>query len=199
MNPVTSRKVGSIKYPKIVSSSNAKEINKSPTQRQVPAVGLPVKPIGQAITKSFVVPTVVPRDSSDGKQTFKSRRESITSAKAGIVMSAKPSHIRRPSNTTLDVERLPITVEIKGGLDITRDSNFHSRLVADDDARESSEEKPTNIESVEEKCEKLSLSRIPSNQENCKFLFFYHNAISLHVIFWSTFNFICSFSLFFLL
>ncbi|KAK3028516.1 hypothetical protein RJ639_038584 [Escallonia herrerae] len=168
-NPVTSRKVGSLNSPKVVLSSESKEVTKLPIQKQVSTVGLLTKHIGQANTKSFVVP----RDSSDGKDSAKPRRESITSARASAGMPLKPAHTRRLSNTKLDVERLSATVEspsfneMKNFLDTALGPTVQSRLVADDDARESSEKKISRINSVSENLKEALSPRTPTTQENC--------------------------------
>ncbi|KAM7506116.1 hypothetical protein LguiB_005020 [Lonicera macranthoides] len=193
-NPVTSRKVGSFNSPKVARTSVPKEINKSMTQNQIPAVGLNAKTIGKPKNKSFTVPKVMPWDNLDGKETTKSRRQSITSARTATAMSVKPAHKRRPSVTKLDVDRLSMTAEslsfhdmkspldstvdmnfhrglsfhdMKSPLDTTVDMNFHKRLVPDDNAKEFSEEKPCNTTSVVETFEKVFTPRMPSSHENC--------------------------------
>uniref|UniRef100_A0A5B6ZYF7 Katanin p80 WD40 repeat-containing subunit B1 homolog n=1 Tax=Davidia involucrata TaxID=16924 RepID=A0A5B6ZYF7_DAVIN len=170
--PAVPKKVGSLHYPKVVFPSDSKEISSLSTQKHGPAVGLHGKTIGQANSKSFVVPSIVPRDSPDGKDSANSRRESLTAARASSGMSHKPPHIRRPSATKFDMERLPMAVEsgsfnnMTSDLDAAKDSNFRSRVMAEDDARESCEEKHSNIKSVAQKFEKNLSPRTPSNQEN---------------------------------
>lgn len=51
-------------------------------------------------------------------------------------------------------------------LDSAMKQNFHSRLVVDDEASESWEEKNSNITSVAEKFEKVLSPQASSNQEN---------------------------------
>ncbi|KAI8000321.1 hypothetical protein LOK49_LG09G01856 [Camellia lanceoleosa] len=168
--PVASKRVGSYTSPKVVNPSDSKEINNIQAQKKGPAVAVHAKNIGQTNTKSFIVPSVVPRDNADGKESANSRRESVSSGRASIGMSLKPPHIRRPSATKFDVERLSVPIESesfrKRSDDTAVDPSFHHRLIADDDARETSVEKHLNIKSVAEKFEKVLSPKGPSNQEN---------------------------------
>lgn len=158
-NPVTLRKARSF--------SSSKEMNKIATQKQIPAVGLHSKPIGQANSKSFVVPKVVPRDNSDGKDSSKSRADSMTNVRASTGMPLKSAQTRRLSVAKLDVERLSMTVAPLSS-ECMKGARFHNRLVADEgDAKESSEEKQSNITSVAEKFEKVLSPMISSNDGNC--------------------------------
>ncbi|KAL7211896.1 hypothetical protein ACSBR2_014703 [Camellia fascicularis] len=168
--PVASKRVGSYTSPKVVNPSDSKEINNIQAQKKGPAVAVHAKNIGQTNTKSFIVPSVVPRDNADGKESANSRRESVSSGRASIGMSLKPPHIRRPSATKFDVERLSVPIEsesfCKRSDDPAVDPSFHNRLITDDDARETSVEKHLNIKSVAEKFEKVLSPKGPSNQEN---------------------------------
>lgn len=168
-NPVPAIKAGSIKSSNIFSSFSTKELNKSRTQKEAPAVCLHVKPVSQTTDNSFIVPSVVPRESSDAKEASRSRRELIISAKSEFGMPDKSSHISSPSNSELGVNIPPLVAEsyslsnVTGSLESTEDIKFNSRLVADDDFKESSQEKPT-IKIVTENSGK-PMSLIPSNQE----------------------------------
>ncbi|KAK1378834.1 Katanin p80 WD40 repeat-containing subunit B1-like [Heracleum sosnowskyi] len=169
-NPIPAMKAGSIKASSIFSSFSTKELNKSRTQKEAPAVSLHVKPISQTTANSFIVPTVVPRESSDGKETSRSRRESITSSKAEVGMPDKSSHITLPSNSILDVNIPPLVAEsyslsnVTGASGSTRDIKFNSRLVADDNFKESCpREKPTFKIVTENSGKPISL--VPSNEE----------------------------------
>eukprot|EP00261_Vitis_vinifera_P017716 XP_010647505.2 PREDICTED: katanin p80 WD40 repeat-containing subunit B1 homolog isoform X1 [Vitis vinifera] len=171
-NSVASQKVRSFNTPKVLFPSDSQEITNLPTQKHSPGVGLHAKTQGRAITRSFVVPSIVTRDNSDGKDLANSRRESITPARANTGMSLKTSHIRRPSNSKYEAERLLMAVEsgsfdsMPNDLDSAMKQNFHSRLVVDDEASESWEEKNSNITSVAEKFEKVLSPQASSNQEN---------------------------------
>lgn len=168
-NPAPAIKAGSIKSSNIFSSFGTKELNKSRTQKEAPAVCSHVKSVSQTTANSFIVPSVVPRESSDGKEASRSRRESIISAKAEIGMPDKSSNIIRPSNSKLDVSIPPLVAEsyslsnVTGSLESTGDMKFHSRLIADDDFKESCREKPT-MKIVTENFGK-PMSIIPPNQE----------------------------------
>ncbi|GMP72579.1 hypothetical protein CsSME_00030557 [Camellia sinensis var. sinensis] len=168
--PVASKRVGSYTSPKVVNPSDSKEINNIQAQKKGPAVAVHAKNIRQTNTKSFVVPSVVPRDNADGKESANSRRESVSSGRASIGMSLKPPHIRRPSATKFDGERLSVPIESESFCKRSDDTavypSFHHRLIADDDARETSVEKHLNIKSVAEKFEKVLSPKGPSNQEN---------------------------------
>ncbi|CAL5409784.1 unnamed protein product [Camellia sinensis] len=168
--PVASKRVGSYTSPKVVNPSDSKEINNIQAQKKGPAVAVHAKNIGQTNTKSFIVPSVVPRVNADGKESANSRRESVSSGRASIGTSLKPPHIRRPSATKFDGERLSVPIEsesfCKRSDDTAVDPSFHHRLIADDDARETSVEKHLNIKSVAEKFKKVLSPKGPSNQEN---------------------------------
>ncbi|KAK9267870.1 hypothetical protein L1049_010307 [Liquidambar formosana] len=171
-NPVASQRVGSLSSPKVVFPLATKEISDLPTQKQSTAVGMHPKTNGQAF-RSFVVPSVVPRESPDGKDSANSKRESMTTARANSGMSLKPAHTRRSSTGKFDVGRLSMAVEsgtfsdVKNDLDSAMDLNFHTRFVAEDEAKDSCEDKHSNIKSVTEKFEKVLSPQTPSIQENC--------------------------------
>lgn len=161
-------------------------MNSIPNQKQSPAVGVHAKSVGQTNAKSFIVPSVVPRDCPDGKDSTITRRESNTSARAGIGAPLRPPHVRRPSATKFDAERLSVPSEAepyrKTSGDTAMDPTFHDRLVADDNAKETSAEKHLDIKSVAQKFDKVLSPKTPSSKKNCEFFFLYLNAYSLHVI-----------------
>ncbi|PSS24671.1 Katanin p80 WD40 repeat-containing subunit like [Actinidia chinensis var. chinensis] len=170
-NPVASKRVGSHTSPKVVPPSDSKEMTTLPTQKQSLAVGVHAKTSGQTNTRSFIVPNVVPRDIPDGKDLVNTRRESMTSARASTGTTVKPRHVRRPSATKFDVERLLVPVEsesINKTSDVAAvEPSFHDRLAANNDARETSEEKHFNIKSVTQNFAKVLSPNTPSIQENC--------------------------------
>ena len=171
-NPVASQKVRSFNTPKVLFPSDSKETSNLATQKQSPGVGLHAKAQGRAIGRSFVVPSIVTRDHSDGKDMANSRRESITPAMANTGMSLKTSHVRRPSNTKYEAERLLRAVEsesfdtMTNDLDSAKKLNFNSRFAVDDEVSESCEEKTSSINSVAEKFGKVLSIQASSNQEN---------------------------------
>ncbi|XP_057513549.1 katanin p80 WD40 repeat-containing subunit B1 homolog KTN80.1-like isoform X2 [Actinidia eriantha] len=170
-NPVASKRVGSHTSPKVVPPSDSKEMTTLPMQKQSPAVGVHAKTGGQTNTRSFIVPSVVPRDSPDGKDLTNTRRESMTSARTSTGTTVKPRHVRRPSATKFDLERLLVPVESESISKISDvaavEPRFHDRLAANNDARETSEETHLNIKSVTPKFEKVLSPKTPSIQENC--------------------------------
>lgn len=161
-------------------------MNSLPNQKQSPAVGVHAKSVGQTNAKSFIVPSVVPRDCPDGKDSTNARRESNTSARAGIGMPLRPPHVRRPSATKFDADMLSVPSESepyrKTSVDTAVDLTFHDRLVADDNAKDTSAEKHLDIKSVAQKFDKVLSPKTPSSKKNCEFLFLFLNAYSLHVI-----------------
>ncbi|GFZ03103.1 transducin/WD40 repeat-like superfamily protein [Actinidia rufa] len=170
-NPVASKRVGSHTSPKVVPPSDSKEMTTLPMQKQSPAVGVHAKTGGQTNNRSFIVPSVVPRDSPDGKDLTNTRRESMTSARTSTGTTVKPRHVRRPSATKFDLERLLVPVESESISKISDvaavEPRFHDRLAENNDARETSEEKHLNIKSVTQKFEKVLSPKTPSIQENC--------------------------------
>ncbi|XAR66416.1 hypothetical protein NMG60_11012648 [Bertholletia excelsa] len=162
-NPVSSKRGGSYSSAKVIQPSDSKEIKNISIQKQGPAAGVHAKTAGQTNTKSFIAPGVVPRDSPDGKDSVNSRRESITS-------SRKTPHARRPSTTKINVDRLSVPAESESIIKTTDgtalDPCVHGRLVADDDAKETSGEKHLNIGSVTHKLENILSPQTPSSQEN---------------------------------
>ncbi|XP_062161285.1 katanin p80 WD40 repeat-containing subunit B1 homolog KTN80.1-like isoform X2 [Alnus glutinosa] len=170
--PVASQRVES-DCPKKEPASESKEISCLPTQKQSPAIGLNARSKEKALDKSFVVPSIVPRDSPDGKDGPNSRKECITFSRTKRGMLLKPAHTRRPSNSKIEVERQPEVVEsetlsnVTSKLDGAICLNFQSKLASEDGSRESYEEKHSNIKGVAENFEKNLSPQTPSNQESC--------------------------------
>lgn len=149
--PVSSRR----NSPALLVPVDSKEINNFPTQKRSPAVSLPSKSTGQAIGGSFVVPTIVPRDNSDGKFSTNSRRESITTGRADTVILPKPAH-KVVSSKSKNTERLSVGVEsgafCKMESDLNGvDSKLQTRPVVEDEAKEYSKKKHPNSKIVAEK------------------------------------------------
>lgn len=182
--PVASQRVES-DSPKKEPASESKEISCLPTQKQSPAIGLNTRSKEKALDKSFVVPSIVPRDSPDGKDGPNSGKECITFSRTKRGMLLKPAHVRRPSNSKIEVERQPEVVEsgslsnVTSKLDAAIRLNFQSKLASEDGSRESYEEKHSNIKGVADKFENNLSPKTPSNQERCKFL--YSSVIYLQV------------------
>ncbi|XP_021294027.1 katanin p80 WD40 repeat-containing subunit B1 homolog isoform X3 [Herrania umbratica] len=164
--PITSQKAGSLNSPKVVFPFDASEISNLAAEKQSPGTGVNAKSNGQSGNKSFVTPSVVPQDSPLGK-------ESITFSRTKPGMLLRPAHVRRPSVNKFEVEKLSAAVEsgtlsnTKSVLDSSMDLNSQTRLVSEDRARKSCDEKDSNINSVTEKSEKMLSAKTPPNQETC--------------------------------
>ncbi|KAF5475629.1 hypothetical protein F2P56_007421, partial [Juglans regia] len=109
--PVAYPRVESFNSPKVASPSDPKEICCLPTRKRSPAIGLNARSNEKALDKTFVVPSIVPRDSLGGRDEANSGKESIAFARTKRGMLLKPAHVRRPSNGKFDVERLTETDE----------------------------------------------------------------------------------------
>lgn len=155
--PVASRRMDS---PKVVPSSDSKA---NSAAKQNPSVRLPPKSNEQVVNKSLAVPSIVPRSSPDEKDTANPGGDGVALSRTRRGMLLKPAHARRPSNSKIDFEKLP--------LDNAVDLNSQTKGVSEDTGRESSEEKHSEIKSVEEKFEKVFSPNNPSNLEASKFLF----------------------------
>lgn len=165
-----------------------KEISDQPTKKQGSAVGLHPKSIEHVLNKTVVVPSIVPRDSPEGKDSANSTRETITFSKTKRGMLLRPAHIRRPSNSKSDLERLPLAVETETfgnttvNLDVAMDPNFQIKTIPKDGARESSEEKNSSNKNVAEKFEKVLSPQTPTGQDSCKFMFYdTHRYLSINL------------------
>ncbi|KAM1045928.1 hypothetical protein COP2_037900 [Malus domestica] len=149
--PVATRRMDS---PKVVPSSDSKA---NSAAKQNPSVRLPPKSNEQIVNKSLAVPSIVPRSSPDEKDTANPGGDGVALSRTKRGMLLKPAHARRPSNSKIDFEKLP--------LDNAVDLNSQTKGVSEDRARESSEEKHSEIKSVEEKFEKVFSPNNPSNLE----------------------------------
>ena len=148
---------------------DASEISNLAAGKESPGTGINAKSNGQSGNKSFITPSIVPGNNPA------SGKESITFSRTKPGMLLKPAHVRRPSVNKFEVEKLSAAVEsgtlsnIKSGLDSAMGLNSQARLVSEDGARKSCDEKDSNIKSVTEKSDKMLSPQIPSNQETCKF------------------------------
>ena len=182
--PIASQKIQSLTPPKVPPHSDKKEFSDQLTKKQSRVLGTPPKPSDHATDKSFVVPSIVPRDSPDGKDSVNSASESITFSRTKRGMLLRPAHIRKPSNSKNDVERLPMANEsgnlcdALSSLDGITDSNCQIKTVSEDTKVERCEEKNSIINSVTERFEKVLSPQTPSSQEASKFLFVFLNITS---------------------
>ncbi|XP_060191410.1 katanin p80 WD40 repeat-containing subunit B1 homolog KTN80.4-like isoform X1 [Lycium barbarum] len=170
-NPVTIKKVTS-QSPKVVPPSDSKESKKQSSQKLNSVVGLPAKTNGLPVGKSFVVPSVVPRDIPEEKNLDTCRRESISATSLSGGIPQKPSHIKRQSRNNFDMEKISLALESESAdslpctVDCKKESNVDSRLMADNNSRECSEAKDSAVKHGGEKLEKTSLQPLLKNQEN---------------------------------
>ncbi|KAJ9136215.1 hypothetical protein P3X46_033314 [Hevea brasiliensis] len=172
-NPVSSQKVGSLSSPKMVLPLDSKEMGNPPTEKKSSIAGVNGKAGGEALNKSFVVPTVVPRDSPIEKKSFNSGRETVTFSRTKPGMLLRPAHIRRPSNSKNDVDELSVALESETFSNATSkkesavDLKLQTLNVSEDGLQKSCEEKNSTIKSVEDKFENFLSPKTPSSQENC--------------------------------
>lgn len=167
--PVASQRAESFNSPKVAPPLDSKDMSCLPSQKQSPSVGLNARSYEKVLDKSFVVPSIVPRDGADGGDGANSGKESISFSRTKRGMLLRPAHVRRPSNSKIEVERLPEVVESGTLSNVTCaiDSNFQSKHGSEDGSRESCEDKHSNIKIVTEKLDKILSPRTPSNQESC--------------------------------
>ncbi|KAH7568971.1 hypothetical protein JRO89_XS06G0082600 [Xanthoceras sorbifolium] len=171
-NPVASQKVGSLNSHKVEVPLDSKEISDLKTDLQSPAVGMQLKSNGLALDKSFIVPSIVPRESPSGKDSSNSKRESISFSKTKPGMLLRPAHVRKPSQGKIDADRLSMAVEsgsfsnVRSDSDSAMDLNCQNQIASSDVARKSCEEKDSSIKSVTEKLEKTLSPQRPLKQEN---------------------------------
>ncbi|XWS19542.1 hypothetical protein CRYUN_Cryun31cG0024600 [Craigia yunnanensis] len=172
-NPITTQKDGSLTSPKVELPLDSSEITNLAVEKQSPGTEINAKSNGQSDNKSFITPSVVPGDNPAGKETTNSGKESITFSRTKPGMLLKPAHVKRPSVNKFEAEKLSAAVESgtlsnkKSGLNSAIDLNSQARLMSEDGARKSCDEKDSNIKSVTEKSDKMLSPQTPSNQETC--------------------------------
>lgn len=168
--PAVLRRTGSLNSSKPVPSLDSEEINNLMAEKKSASVGVHAKSTGQGVNKSFTITTVVPRDIPVGKESLTSGKESITFSRTKPGMLLRPAHTRRPSSTKLDVEKLSVAADgTLGNAKSESDSAINPKsLVLEDGARESCDEKVSDIKSVTEKFEKVLSPQAPTNQVDCK-------------------------------
>ncbi|CAM8904090.1 unnamed protein product [Rhodiola kirilowii] len=117
-------------------------------KKRSPAVGMHPKTGGHSINRLLVVPSIVPRDSSDEKCLLSSQ-ESNTTMKTMFGMSIKPAHGRSQPNSNVDAGNRPLREEsaIAGNMErcLQTAAKSETRPLAGNIARESTEEKKINF------------------------------------------------------
>ncbi|KAJ6728642.1 KATANIN P80 WD40 REPEAT-CONTAINING SUBUNIT B1-like protein [Salix koriyanagi] len=171
-NPVTLQRAGSLNSSKVVLSLDSKETSAPLTEKQSPLMGMRATLSEQTYNKSLSVPTVVPRDIPVEKDSSDSGKETITFTKTKPGMLLRPAHVRRPSNSKNDVDKMSVALESGNFSSVTsekgsvRDPSLQSQIVTEDGARKSCENKSSSIKGVTEKFEKVISPETP-NQGNC--------------------------------
>jgi katanin p80 WD40 repeat-containing subunit B1 len=173
-NPVTLQRAGSLNSSKEVLSLDSKEMS-TLTEKQSPLMGMNANLSEQTFNKSFIVPTIVPRDIPVEKDSSNSGKETIKFTKTKPGMLLRPAHVRRPSNSKNDFDKMSVALESGNFSSVTsekgsaRDPSLQSQIVTEDGAQKSREKKSPSIKGVTEKFEKVLSPETP-NQGNCKFL-----------------------------
>ncbi|XP_038894612.1 katanin p80 WD40 repeat-containing subunit B1 homolog KTN80.1 isoform X2 [Benincasa hispida] len=114
--PVAPQKAESLSSPKILFSLDSKEISYDASKKQSPASRVEMK--SNEVSKDK--PPVVPCDSPEVKDSPSSVRESITFSKTRRGMLLRPAHIRKPSNSKMDFEKLSVSVDSSRKTDLER-------------------------------------------------------------------------------
>ncbi|CAN4083996.1 unnamed protein product [Withania somnifera] len=170
-NPVTVKKVTS-PTPKVVPPSDPKENKKQLSQKLNSVVGLPANTNGLPVGKSFVAPSVVPRDIPEEKNLGTCRRESISATSVSGGIPQQPSHIKHPTSNNFDMEKISVVLQsefadnLPRKVDCKKESDIDSRLMVNNNSRECSDAKDSTVKHGGEKLEKISLQPLSNNQEN---------------------------------
>ncbi|KAE8652704.1 katanin p80 WD40 repeat-containing subunit B1 homolog isoform X1 [Cucumis sativus] len=114
--PVSPQKAESLSSPKIVFALDSKEISYNASKKQNLASRVEVK--SSELSKDK--PPVIPCDSPEVKDPPSSVRESITFSKTRRGMLLRPAHIRKPSNSKIDLEKLSVSVDSSRKTDLER-------------------------------------------------------------------------------
>ncbi|KAF9672294.1 hypothetical protein SADUNF_Sadunf11G0026400 [Salix dunnii] len=171
-NPVTLHRAGSLNSSKVVLSLDSKETSAPLSEKQSPLMGMRATLSEHAYNKSLIVPTVVPRDIPVEKDSSDSGKETITFTKTKPGMLLRPAHVRRPSNSKNDVDKMSVALEsgnfssVSSEKGSARDPSSQSQIVTEDGARKSCEKKSSSIKGVTEKFERVISPETP-NQGNC--------------------------------
>ncbi|WCJ26971.1 hypothetical protein M5689_008748 [Euphorbia peplus] len=171
-NLVSSKKVGSLSSPKMSPSFDLEELSKLSTEKKSSTMGADVKSGGEALNKSFVAPTIIPRDIPMEKTSSNAERETVTFSRTKPGMLLRPAHVRRPSNSKADVEKLAAALasEALRNVSSEKESAINMKLqtlnVSEDGVEKSCEVKSSS-NNVPKKFEMDLSPEAPSIQENC--------------------------------
>lgn len=184
--PVAPQKAESLSSAKIVFALDSKEISYDASKKQSPVLKVEMK--SNEVSKDK--PPVVPCDSPEVKDSPSSVRESITFSKTRRGMLLRPAHIRKPSNSKMDLEKLSVSVDSSRKTDLERlpvvdsvnichntndlnkapEPNLKTSAVSEEIHKESHR---TNSDIISiEKFEKIpsTSAETTSEQESCKML-----------------------------
>ncbi|XP_022994330.1 katanin p80 WD40 repeat-containing subunit B1 homolog [Cucurbita maxima] len=173
----------SLSSPKVVFALGSREIIYDASKKQSPASRAETK----SIEVSTVKPPVIPCDSPEVKDSASSVRESITFSKTRRGMLLRPAHVRKPSNSKMDLEKLSVSVDSSRKTDLERlaivdsvnichttndlnkasEPNFVTRVVSEETQKDSHRTN-SDIRSIEtfENIPHVS-SETTSEQESC--------------------------------
>ncbi|KAK7319632.1 hypothetical protein RJT34_04355 [Clitoria ternatea] len=159
-NSVNTQKSRTYNSPKVDIHEESKEM-----LNWCPAAGVRAKPNEQSLRRSYIVPSVVPRDIPDGK-------DSATFLKTKPGMLLKPVHVQGASTGIFDVEGF--SSDLDSGTfcdtlsksDSAEDPNFKMTPGSENEATESCEDKHP-IKSMTEKFEKTLTPGRSSVKEKC--------------------------------
>ena len=183
--PVAPQKEESLTSPKVVFALDSKKIGYDASKEQSPASRVEMKSNEVSRDK----PPVVPCASPEVKDSPSSVRESITFSKTRRGMLLRPAHIRKPSNSKMDFEKLSVDSSRKADLErlpvedsvsichTTSDLNKAPEpnlktSVLSEETHKDSHRTNSNIISIEEKFEKIPSpsAETTSEQESRKML-----------------------------
>ncbi|XP_047328492.1 katanin p80 WD40 repeat-containing subunit B1 homolog KTN80.4-like isoform X2 [Impatiens glandulifera] len=167
--PISSKRIGRINSTKSSVSSDSKESSNISKPRQGPTAGAQ-KTFVQTNTKSFIVPTIVPRDSPNGRVKTTPRKEFISNTRNGPTGPAKSLYERSFSTTIFDTETPSVVVESEAMEKVSHykravNSTFSGRSLTNDEAKETIGEKHLDVKNVLDKLQNTSLHPTPSHHE----------------------------------
>ncbi|XP_023001697.1 katanin p80 WD40 repeat-containing subunit B1 homolog isoform X2 [Cucurbita maxima] len=176
--PVAPQKEESLNSPKVVFALDSKKISYDASKEQSPASRVEMKSNEVSRDK----PPVVPCASPEVKDSPSSVRESITFSKTRRGMLLRPAHIRKPSNSKMDFEKLSVDSSRKADLErlpvedsvsichTTSDLNKAPEpnlktSVLSEETHKDSHRTNSNIISIEEKFEKIPSASAETTSE----------------------------------
>lgn len=123
---------------------------------------------GQAGDKSFIVHSVVPRDSDVGKESSDSGRESITFSKTKPGMLLRPAHVKK-TPTKFDETKLQSGIPKKSRPDSEKELDTETAFDSEKSDRKPYDSDDSIIKSITNKFEKALLPESPTDEAKCRF------------------------------